>query len=169
MAMDITRLKQIVRSSLNSSGQFSLLTTALGSASIDHVSDDYLPANMLRLAGATIEEPSEGNSIVARGTGVDFPFNGLASEISFYLAGNEAAFVFSAKAGVGWTLATGFPPFNNTLAATLRFLSSPQPTLVLSSQPATDGNNAGLSFGGTIDLQALPGLAGLVGVTNEPV
>ncbi|HEY0321630.1 MAG TPA: DUF6603 domain-containing protein [Pyrinomonadaceae bacterium] len=162
--MDISTLKAQVRSGLVGN-QFSLETTGLSSALVTQISDDCFPNNTIKLSDATIEEPTDGQSIIVRGTGVDLPFKGMPSEFSFYLAGDDAALRLKAKGDDAWTLVKGFPPFIQTFAASLRFSASPQPpTLYLNSHDGQDGKSRGLFFEGTIDLNAMTGgLASLAG------
>jgi hypothetical protein len=165
--VDIAALKAKVRSGLAGKA-FTLTTAELGSSFINQISDDCFPNNAIRLTEASIEEPAESSRIIVRGKGVDLPFKGMDAEISFYLAGDDAALQLVARGDNGWNLSTGFPPFTNTVGAGVRF--SGKPTLYLYSHPAPDGKPQGLTFEGTLDLDSMTGgLANLVRSRQEPL
>jgi hypothetical protein len=161
--MDIGRLKEIVKDSIDSNKQFFLSASALNSAEADQVSNDYLVNDSIRLANATIEEPAAGDSIIVRGVGLDLPFKDLGVGLLFYIVGGDAAFSLTAEGDPGWTLAKSFPLFRGSLADQLSFATTPPPRLRLCSHERGDSVRKGLYFDGVIDLNAMTGgLATLV-------
>jgi len=166
--MDIEKLKTKIRAGLVDE-QFALKTLLLESAFINRVSNDCFPDNTLKLSAASIEESADGASIIVRGTGVDYPFREMQTELVFYLEDVEAALKLTAKGNAVWTLDTGLPPFAESLAAALRFAATPEPTFFLYSHSEPGGAQA-INFTGTIDLNLLTGgLASLAGRQWQPL
>ena len=85
-----------------------LKTVDLNSPSIDQVSRDVLPGNLIRLDVSKeknpYEEDRENNRIIVRGKGIDSPFLGLDSVIEFYFVNVETALTWSATGNADWKL-----------------------------------------------------------------
>jgi hypothetical protein len=172
--MNIERLKEIVRNSLVDGGGFSLSTSALESTQVNQVSNDFLPDNTLQLTSAVIQHPEPADNIIVNGRGVDVPFQDMAVELTFYLEGGDAAFKLTATGDASWTLAKGFPLFDDTVADQLRFAAADpdqKPTLFLCTHDTPDGLlHKGLSFKGVLDLKETVGfLASLAGRQFQPL
>lgn len=167
--IDITTLKNQVRASL-SGNVFSLALPSLGSPSLTALANAALPGALLHLTGARLEEPVDGKSIIVHGKGVDLPFTGLECEARFAVFNEMASLQLSARGDKGWHLSTGFPLFEQSVLHDLSFTDSPPPTLYLYSDPGEDKRPAGLTFAGSLDLNAITGgLAGLIGRSTQPV
>ncbi|KAF0248616.1 MAG: hypothetical protein FD167_1983, partial [bacterium] len=164
--MEISYLKQIVRSSINLKTAFSLQTKKLNSNNINKISGDYFPKNTIRLTKATIQEPADNQSIIVLGKGHDLPFFGMDVEIQFYLINNDVALKLTAKGDTDWSLSTGLPPLG-AIIKKMKFVASPAPQLLMYSHDGQDGGRTqGLYFDGVFDLSALT--AGLANLINRP-
>ena len=167
--MDFATLAQLVKNSL--AQNLPLDTSKLESASITKISNDVFPKNLIRLDVSQSQDPYEedpkNQRVIVRGKGLDLPFQGLDSEIQFYLHGNEAALSWTATANANWTLGAGFPQLQRTICDELRFSNFPPSQIVLNSNDETPDIHQGMFFTGNIDLSAMTGgLAGLFGITT---
>ena len=167
--MEFDALAQLVKDSLPQNQP--LDTAKLESSSITQISNDVFPENCIRLdvsqARNPYEEDAENNRVIVRGKGVDLPFQGLDSEVQFYLHGNEAALTWTATGNSEWTLGTAFPSLQSTICDDIRFSNAPPPQIILNSHDERPTTHQGIFFSGTIDISAMTGgLARMLGIMN---
>lgn len=169
MSITGAELRSIIHESL-SGNQFSLLASRLHSDAINAVAENCFPDGKINLSNvAAIQDSDDGKTFTAQGTGVDPPFTDMPVTIRFYLIDNDAAFDLTATGDSGWTLKKSFPLLAKTLADSFSFKPSSPPRLYLRSH-ASEGNQSGMSFEGTLDLSAMTGgLASLVGRSEQPL
>src|SRR5690348_11307260 len=168
---DIATLKSQVRAGLSVSGtDYALALPALGVPPLTELANATLPDATLRLSAATLEEPTDGQSILVHGTGVDLPFTDLQCTARFFLLSGVPSLQLSASGTASWLLSDSFPPFEDSVLDDLRFAGSPPPTLYLYSDVGSDGRFAGLTFEGSLDLSTMTaGLSSLLGRTTQPL
>ena len=167
--MEFDALAQLVKDSLPQNQP--LDTAKLESSFITQISNDVFPENCIRLdvsqARNPYEKDAENNRVIVRGKGVDLPFQGLDSEVQFYLHGNEAALTWTATGNSEWTLGAAFPSLQSTICDDIRFSNAPPPQIILNSHDETPTTHQGIFFSGTIDISAMTGgLAGMLGIMN---
>jgi len=167
--IDITTIKKRVRSALSGEG-FSLALPSLDSPTLTALANAALPAMTLHLNAAKLEEPADGKSIIVHGSGVDLPFTGMQCAARFSAPGDVASLQFSAHGDHTWLLSTAFPLLGSNLINGMRFADASPPTFYLYSDPDNDGHPAGLTFEGSLDLNAITGgLASLIGRSYQAV
>lgn len=148
-----------------------LKTADLQSPTIDAVSNDVLPNNLIRLdiskEKTPYEEDPKNKRIVVRGSGIDSPFSGLACELQFYFVDGETALTWSARGNDGWTLSRSFPWLESTICDDIRFATTSEPQILLNTHSQSPTTQQGMIFAGTIDIDAMSGgLAGVLGIQN---
>ncbi len=160
--MDISTLQSLVRAGLTNT-DFALNLTTLGSPTLTTLANNMLASGVLHLSSASLELATDGQSMTVHGTGVDLPFEDLPCSAQFSLLNASASLQMVVIGDQTWHFSSSFPSLNGSIGDAMTFAATYPPTLYFFSD-TINGHQAGLTFAGSIDLNALTaGLNTLLG------